>query len=95
MLVLPFRSLRRVGTWTGAIALVVFNVVKLSSLSESIFSCCSLLNLSFYFYPSPVAHCVVFHEKAKGNNLWLDCCTMIAVVTHFDYPIQPFFPFPP
>lgn len=35
-----------------------------------VLSCCFLVNSSFIFLPSPVLHCITFHEKAEGNELW-------------------------
>lgn len=62
-------TLRAVRTLNGAVALVVFNVVKLSSPLESIFSCCFLANL--FLLLSPNSCSTLYHilwKKLRGMN---------------------------
>lgn len=53
---------------------MVFNVVKIE-LSFRV-SILMLQMFLFYFLPSPVLHCIIFCEKAEGNELWLECSTV-------------------
>lgn len=39
------------------------------SFRGDILSCCFLVNSYFIFLPSPILHCIVFHEKGEENEL--------------------------
>lgn len=35
--------------------------------------------LPFTFFQASVLHCIIFRDKTEGNELWLECSTMVTV----------------